>query len=184
MSDENITDSNTGNAPDELPKSSEISASAMHDADESKALVIAALSQDAGKMAASFPPPQKSSGTEKNKEQRKAPRFRVKWHTHITLNSQGTHHGFIDDISIHGASVFLNNKLIPDKWTLHIHVPPLGITSKPHVIEVSGKTVYIVYDGNKQLYRAAINFLIFNPVSNLAYLGERLARHQVKIPEY
>ena len=180
MPDENITDAGIG--CDELPMPGETSRPATIDIEESKAIAIAALTRNDSKTAPSSAP-QKLSDTGGNKEQRKAPRFRVRWQTHILLESESAHHGFIDDISTLGASVYLDSRLVPEKWTLLITVPPLSVTSKAHVIEVFGKLMYVVYDGNRQLYRAAVHFLQFNPPSNLTYLGERLAKYQLKIPE-
>ena len=129
-------------------------------------------SQDIDDMLASFSP-EKSTGAEKIKEQRKAPRFRVKWHAEIIIDDQIAYHGFINDSSLH-----------IEKCTLRIHVPPLNLKIKPHIMEVFGRIIYVVYDGEKQLFRAAINFLGFNPESDQPYLGERLTKHQIKIPEF
>ncbi len=156
MSDENKTDSASGNAPD--------------------------LSQNIDDMLASLSP-QKSTGAGARKDQRKAPRFRVNWHADILIDDQVAYQCFIHDISTLGASVFLNTNLHTNKCTLHIHVPPLDLKSKPHIIEATGKLVYVVFDGNQQLFRVAINFLSFRPESDLAYLGERLTRYHSRIPE-
>jgi hypothetical protein len=153
MSDENITAPASGNAPDESPKPGEASS------------------------------PQDITDAEEGKEQRKAPRFRVGWHTDIFFDDKSMHHGFINDISTLGASIFLDSGSIPEKSTLHIHVPPLSLTSEPHIIVVSGKVVYVVYDGDKQLFRAAFVFLKFHLESDLAYLGERLTKYQSVIHE-
>jgi hypothetical protein len=140
-------------------------------------------SDDIDAMLASFAPKATSSAAEKN-EDRKAPRFRVKWHADILVDERSIYHGFLNDISTVGASIYLNNNVHPIKPTLRIHVPPLSLTAKPHIIEVTGKTLYVVYDGGKQLYRASINFLSFRVESDLAYLDERLTRHHSKIPEH
>jgi len=140
------------------------------------------LSQDIDAMLASFSAGTSAGTLEKN-EGRKAPRYRVKWHADILIGNHSKHHGFINDISTVGASIYLNHGLPQIKSTLHIHVPPLSATSKPYVIKVSGMIVYVVYDGEKQLYRAAINFLKFNVESERALLDERLTKHQTKISE-
>lgn len=153
---ENLTDSTTG-APD--------------------------LLQDITDLLASFSS-KESAAAEKSKEHRKTPRFRVNWHTDILIEGQGTLHGSINDLSTQGASVYLNNNLPTIKCTLHIHVPPLDSTSKPHLIAISGKVAYTVYDGKKQSFRTAINFLGFNLKSDLALLGGRLSRHHLEIHEF
>jgi hypothetical protein len=116
-------------------------------------------------------------------EKRKARRFRVGWHADILFDDQSTHQGYINDISTLGASFFLDSSSIPEKSTLHIHVPPLNLTSDPHIIVVSGKTVYVVYDGDQQLYRVAFSFLKFHKESDLAYLDERLTKYEPEIQE-
>ena len=151
------------------------------------------LSKNIDDMLASFTPAespvesmdaQKSTTTRKSKEPSKVPRFRVKWHADIVLEDRSIHHGFINDISALGTSICLNSSLRTIKCTLRIHVPPLDLKSDTHIIEVSGKLVYLVHDGNQQLFRAAISFLKFHFESDLAYLRERLIKHQVTIPEF
>lgn len=124
-----------------------------------------------------------ATGAGEHKEQRKAHRFRVGWHTDIILGDQSTHQGFINDISTMGASIFLSDGLTSEKATLHIHVPPLSRTSAPHVIVVTGKSVYVVFDGDKQMFRTAFVFLKFQQESDQAYLEERLSKYQMEIHE-
>lgn len=116
-------------------------------------------------------------------EQRKAHRFRVGWHADIVFEDQSSQQGFINDISTQGASVFLSDGPTTDKAVLHIHVPPLSRTSVPHVIAVLVKSVYVVFDGDKQLFRAAFVFLKFQQESDQAYLEERLSKYQLEIHE-
>lgn len=180
MADENITGSATGNTPDELPGTGEISPPATADIEGSS---TPDLSQELADILSSFSP-QKSTDAGIRKEHRKAPRFRVKWHADILIDEQSAHRGIINDISTQGASIYLNSNLpIIESVTLHIHVPPLHVTSKPHLMAVAGKIIYVVYDGNKQLFRAGVNFLRFDLESDLAYLGERLTKHHLEIPE-
>ena len=124
-----------------------------------------------------------SINTRKSKEKSKPPRFRVKWHADIIFEDQSTDHGYINDISEQGTSICLNSSLHTMKCMLRIHVPPLNIKCSTRFIEVTGKLVYLVYDSNQQLFRAAISFMKFNFESDLAYLNERLTKHQVTIPE-
>ena len=118
-----------------------------------------------------------------NQAQSKVPHFRVKWQADIQSENQNIHHGFINDISTLGASVYLDSSLQPKKPRLYIHVPPLSPTCKPHIIEVSGRALYVVYDGERQLYRTAINFLKFHNASDRDFLYERLVKNHLKIPE-
>ena len=179
MPDKNIAAPTSDHAPDGSPKSGEAPSPTSTGIEENKAFE---LSQDANKTPSSLSP-QNTTEPEGSKEQRKSPRFRVGWHTDILFDDQSTHHGFINDISTLGASIFLDNSLIPEKSTLHIHVPPLNLTSEPHIIAVSGRTVYVVYDGDQQLFRAAFVFLKFHLESDLTYLNERLTKYQSEIHE-
>ena len=116
-------------------------------------------------------------------EQRRAPRFRVNWHAEIVFADQTVHRSFINDISVQGASVFLGDNVTTEEATLHIHIPPLTKTSPPHVLVVSGRMVYTVFDSDKQMYRIAFVFLRFRQEPDRAYLEERLSRHQTEIHE-
>lgn len=181
MSDENITDSATGNAPDALPETGAVSPPTTTDIDGGGTPDV---SQDLADILSSFSP-QKPKGAGESKEHRKAPRFRVKWQADVLIDGQSAHRGSISDISTHGASIYLNSSLQTAKSAVfHIYVPPLNLTSKPHIMAVSGKIVYVVYDGDKQLFRAGVNFLRFNPESDLAYLDERLKKHHLQIREF
>lgn len=141
------------------------------------------LTQDINDILASFST-KKVSVAVGCKKQRRAPRFRVKWFADILTDGRTVSHGFVNDISSSGASIYLNSNLRMAKCMLRIHVPPLNLTSKPHMMEVSGKILYVVYDGDKQLFRVAINFSKFNPESDMASLDERLNKYHSKIPEY
>lgn len=139
-------------------------------------------SGDVDEMLASILPATNES--EPVQTRHKAPRFRVKWHVDILIDLNNIHQGFINDISVSGASVFLASNVQPLKPTLRIYLPPLSAKERPHIIEVSGKTVYVVFDGDKQLYRAAISFTRFHVDSDLACLEERLNRYHIRIPEH
>ena len=141
------------------------------------------LPEDVDQMLASILP-QTAPAATASPAQRKIARFRVKWHADILIDGQNIYHGFISDISTAGASVYLDNNVHPLKPTLRIHIPPLSVTGKSHILEVSGKTVYVVYDGDKQLYRAAISFTRFHVESDMEYLEERLNKCHTRIPEH
>ena len=180
MSDENTTDSATSDAPDELSETGETPLPTTAGIEGSG---TPDLSQDLADILSSFSQ-QKSADAAQGKEHRKARRFRVKWHADIFIDGQSAQRGSINDLSTQGASIYLNNSLPAAKLvTLHIHVPPLNLTSKPHLIAVSAKIVYMVFDGTKQSFRAGVDFLGFNLESDLAYLGERLTKHHLEIRE-
>ena len=146
----------------------------------SQASISVALetSEDIDAMLASFAP-EATSGTAEKNEQRKAPRFRVKWKAGIVIDGQCVYHGFVNDISTSGASIYLDSNLDIAKCTLYIHVPPLNLLSMPQIMEISGRILYVVHDADQQLFRAAIKF----QESNLSCLGERLNKHHSQIPD-
>ena len=117
-------------------------------------------------------------------EQRHAPRYRVKWKAEIVADDKRAYQGFINDISTIGASICLDKSLHTTKCTLRIFAPPLSSVNKPHLIEVTGRFVYMVFDGRLQLYRLAISFVSFHQDSDGKFLEDRLTRHHSQIPEY
>lgn len=118
-----------------------------------------------------------------SKEQRSAPRFIVKWRAIAFLDAQNQHHGYIKDISVKGAAVFLERNLQSLKLIkLHIHVPPTHTVTEPRVIEVYGKVVYTVYDNRELLFRAGISFLKFDSEHDPLFLENYLTNFQTRIP--
>ena len=118
----------------------------------------------------------KSAG--KYPECRSEPRIHVRWHAKAFIDGYDVYHGFVKDISLKGADIFLGHSLQKVKFVnLHIHVPPLNVTSDPRIMEVSGKIIYTAYDSNESLFHTGINFLQFNLESDLAYLRSRIANY-------
>jgi len=121
----------------------------------------------------------------RDKESRKAPRFRVKWRIEIHIDEQGMFTGFVKDVSTTGASIYLGRNLQAVKFvTLHICITPFDTTSKPRIVVVFVKIVYTVYDSEEHLFRAGVTFLKFNSESDLAFLEARLTNHHVEIDEH
>lgn len=116
-----------------------------------------------------------SEDTGKHTECRREPRIHVRWHASALIDGQDAYHGFIKDISLNGADVFLGHSLQNEKFVkLHICLPPLSVTDDPHVVEVSGKIVCVVYDCNESFFRTGVNFLKFNLESDQAHLKSRI----------
>ena len=138
------------------------------------------LSQDIADLL-SAPSPQETADA--GEEQRRVPHYRVRWNAAVATDGQNTLHGFINDISMEGASIYLDKRLLQVNATLHILIPSLSVTSEPHVITVSGNIMYVVHDSSQQLFRAAISFHRFHVESDKNHLEERLAKCHLKIPE-
>jgi hypothetical protein len=168
MSDNNITDLPTSNAPDVPPKTVDVPPSVARVPEGGKAHN---LSKTIAKAA-----PSASSDTGKHKELRIEPRIRVKWHADAFIDGQGVYQGFVKDISSRGTDIFVDRNLQKVKFIkLRIYVPPLSKASDPHVMEVSGKVTYTAYDSKECLFHTGVNFVEFNSESDLAYLQSRIA---------
>jgi len=162
MSGKNTTDSSTGNAS-ALPP------------DPVKAAPSGA--GGSGSPIAGATPPA-STDAPKRKESRSEIRIHVRWHVDIFIDGQIVYHGFVKDISLKGADIFLDHNLQNAKSAkLHIHVPPLHVTDEHHIVEVSGKIIYATHDNDELLFRTGIKFIKFNLDSDSAYLQSRLANH-------
>ncbi len=134
---------------------------------------------------ASQPPqhPKEPPAIQGSKEHRSVPRFFVKWRTIAFIDAQSQHHGYIKDISVKGAAVFLDRNLQSLEFVkLHIHVPPVHAVKAPRVIEVYGKVVYTVYDNRELLFRAGISFLKFDSEHDPMFLETYLTNFQTRIP--
>jgi len=200
MSDENTTDPPTSNAPDLPPEPVDAAPSTTADAKESSApdlppepdvaeppttaeIVDATPSATKNAEENSVPvtakaTPPASADAGKHLECRSEPRIHVRWHADALIDGYDVYHGFIKDISSRGTDIFLDRNLQSVKLIkLHIHVPPLSVTSDPHVVEVSGKIIYTAYDSKESCFHAGINFLQFNLEPDLAYLRSRIASY-------
>lgn len=114
----------------------------------------------------------------KNDESRSDSRIRVRWHVDIFVEGQSVQYGFVRDISLKGADIFLDRNLQNVKSVkLNIHVPPLSVTEVHHAVEVSGKVVHIIHDSDELLFHTGIVFLKFNLDSDQEYLKLRLGKH-------
>ena len=128
--------------------------------------------------AAAQAAPSTQTGAKKYVECRNEPRIHVRWHADAFIDGQEVYRGFLKDISLKGADIFLEHNLQMEKFVrLHIYVPPLSATSDPHVVKVSGKIVYTAHDNDETLFHTGINFLRFNLESDLAYLKSRIASY-------
>lgn len=118
-----------------------------------------------------------------SKEHRSAQRFYVRWRATALIDAQSQHHGFIKNISVKGAAVFLDRNLQSLEFVkLHIHVPPSHAAKAPRTVAVYGKIIYTVYDNRELLFRVGISFLKFDSEHDPAFLETYLTNFQTKIP--
>ena len=163
MSDENTTDLPASNTSDLPPEAVEATPS---------------VTKNAGKSSFTRKIYSASKSAGKHPECRSEPRIHVRWHAKALIDGHSAYNGFVKDISLKGADIFLGHSLQKVKFVnLHIHVPPLSVTSDPRIVEVSGKIIYTAYDSNESLFHTGINFLQFNLESDLAYLRSRIANY-------
>ena len=94
-----------------------------------------------------------------SREHRSVPRFYVKWRAVAFIDAQNQHHGFIKDISVKGAAVFLDRNMQSLEFIrLHIHVPPSHTSNAPRILDVYGKIAYTTHDSKERLFRVGIGF--------------------------
>lgn len=110
----------------------------------------------------------------KYEEPHSEPHPHFRWHADALVEGH-VYHGLVKDISTQGVSLLLDHNLQNAKFVkLHIHVPPLEVTSPHHVLEVSGKIFSTVYDSSEDAFRSGVVFLQFTRESDRAYLRSRM----------
>ena len=117
-----------------------------------------------------------------SREHRSVPRFYVKWRAVAFIDAQNQHHGFIKDISVKGAAVFLDRNMQSLEFIrLHIHVPPSHTSNAPRILDVYGKIAYTTHDSKERLFRVGIVFLKFDSEHDPAFLEKYLTNCQTRI---
>lgn len=106
---------------------------------------------------------------------RNEPRFHFRLAVDVLVDGREFHHGFVKDISLEGATLYIDrNFQKPKSIQLHIKVPPIIAATKPHVVKVAGTIVYSIYDCDEMRFRSGVNFDQFNTPSDRDFLQERL----------
>lgn len=118
MSDENTTDSPPGNVPDIPPKPVEAAQTATTDVVEISATDLPSESTEATPPTTTDAEGNSTSiaketssapiGAPRIEESRSESRTHVRWHVDAFVDGQNVHHGFIKDISLKGADIFLS----------------------------------------------------------------------------
>lgn len=119
-------------------------------------------------------PPAPVTGEEKNVY---SPRKHLphKWHVDVLVNGHDVYHGYVKEVSMQGASLFLDHNLQGSKQIgLQIHIPPLTATEKLRVVEVTAKINSTIYDSDEDYFRTGINFIKFSSEADSAYLESRI----------
>ena len=102
------------------------------------------------------------------------PHFR--WHADALVDGHEVCQGIVKDISMKGVNFFPDHNLQNAKLIkLKIHVPPLIVNAPHHVLEVTGKITFTVYDSVEDAFRTGISFLEFAVESDRAYLLSRIS---------
>lgn len=110
-------------------------------------------------------------------EQHDKHHIHIFWHADALIEGK-IYHGFVKDISIEGAELFLEHHFSKTKLIkLHIYVPPYTRSEPRHLLDISGKVLYTGYDGDEFLFRSNIKFLKFNLESDAEYLQFCIANH-------
>ena len=104
------------------------------------------------------------------------PHPHFKWHADVMVDGHDVYQGYVRDISMHGLHLYLDHNLQNAKLVkLHIHVPPLLVTSPHRTLEVTGNITANIYDSVEDEFRSSINFIAFTLESDRIYLQSRLA---------
>ena len=120
--------------------------------------------------------PSDSTDARKYREFHEAAHPHYKWHAEVLVDGHDVYQGIVKDISIKGLNLILDHNLQNAKFVkLHIHVPPLDIGSPHHILEVTGKITFAVYDSVEGSFRSGISFLEFTLESDRAYLNSLLS---------
>lgn len=91
------------------------------------------------------------------------------------IEAYGILQGYVRDISINGASLYVEHNLhIHKSIELQLIIPPQVVNEPPRVVVVAGKIVYSVYESYELGFRAGIHFLKFNNEADIAYLQSRI----------
>ncbi|MFA5825685.1 MAG: PilZ domain-containing protein [Gallionellaceae bacterium] len=118
--------------------------------------------------------PDASAKSAKYEEPHSEPHPHFRWHADALVEGH-VYHGLVKDISTKGVSLLLDHNLQNAKFVkLHIHVPPLDVTSPHHVLEVSGKITSSIYDGDEDAFRSGVVFLQFTRETDRTYLQSRM----------
>ncbi len=113
-------------------------------------------------------------------EQRREPRFHVHWHVATELDKHGICLGFIKEISIQGATLYLDHDLIKvKKIILEIQVPALQPHTAPHILAIDCQVIYAIHDSDEQMFRTGIHFDKFQVESEKDFLDHRLKNFEI-----
>lgn len=121
-----------------------------------------------------------SSFAQASEEQRDEPRFHVHWHVSASLDGHGVCQGFLKDISVKGATLYLDHNPEHIKTgTLQIQAPPLEAHTAPHLIEVEVRFIYSIHDSAEQMFRAGVLFKQFRVETDQTFLENRLVKFEI-----
>lgn len=108
-------------------------------------------------------------------EARATPRYRVRWRAEIIIDAQTTYYGHLKDISIGGAAVLMEHNIkSPLSVTLFLEIPSANAFNAPHILQVEGKVIDTIYEGDSAYFRTGIAFRRFVPADELTFLDNHL----------
>lgn len=120
--------------------------------------------------------PTATADRRKFRDMHDAPHPHFKWHAEVLVDGHDVFQGIVKDISMKGLNLVLDHNLQNSKLVkLHIHIPPLEISSSHHVLEVSGKITSTVFDSGEEAFRSSISFIQFTLDSDQTYLQSLLS---------
>jgi hypothetical protein len=100
----------------------------------------------------------------KSVDHRKGNRHPLHWRIALVYDNGGKneiYHGRTHDISVTGASIYVDHNIFLTEVVMLLAVPPLHIGKKETIIEIKCRMIYTVLDGEQRRFRIGIRFLHF-----------------------
>lgn len=117
-----------------------------------------------------------------NGVQRHHPKFHVHWHVGTRLENHGVCFGYIKEVSILGATLFLDHDLTKVKSIqLEIQVPALQPHTPPHLVDIDCRVVSVIHDSEERMFRTGVQFTRFLVEADKDFLDQRLKKFEVAL---
>ncbi|MES1982243.1 MAG: PilZ domain-containing protein [Pseudomonadota bacterium] len=109
-------------------------------------------------------PDETKQGPAAGAELRQNYRHPLHWRVALVYDNQGKndiYHGRTNNLSVSGASIYLDHNIFMTEVVLLLAVPPRQIGARETIIEIQCRMVYTVLDGDDSRFRIGIHFVRF-----------------------
>ena len=100
----------------------------------------------------------------KSVDHRKGYRHPMHWRIALVYDNGGKndiYHGRTHDVSVTGASIYVDHNIFLSEVVMLLAVPPQNIGHKETIIEIKCRMIYTVLDAEQRRFRIGIRFLHF-----------------------